>query len=89
VPHDPGIHNHGLWLWIAAPAFNAFRGSAWMKEPCASCPRRELDFGGCRCQAFVLTGDARATDPVCHLAPDHARVAELAAVQTDPAYRRM
>jgi PqqA peptide cyclase len=91
VPHDPAIHNHGLWLWIAAPAFNAFRGSAWMKEPCASCPRRELDFGGCRCQAFALTGDARATDPVCHLAPDRARVAELAAVQTDAAYayRRM
>ena len=50
-------------------AFNAFRGTAWMQEPCASCARREIDFGGCRCQAFALTGDARATDPVCHLAP--------------------
>jgi pyrroloquinoline quinone biosynthesis protein E len=61
------------------------------EEQCASCPGRELDFGGCRCQAFAFTGDARATDPVCHLAPDHARVAELAAVQTDAAYayRRM
>jgi hypothetical protein len=61
------------------------------EEPCARCPRRGLDFGGCRCQALALTGDARATDPVCHLAPDHARVAELAAVQTDAAYayRRM
>jgi PqqA peptide cyclase len=61
------------------------------EEPCASCPRRERDFGGCRCQAFALTGDARATDPVCHLAPNRARVAELAAVQTDAAYayRRM
>jgi PqqA peptide cyclase len=69
----------------------AFRGTAWMKEPCASCPRRDLDFGGCRCQAFTLTGDAAATDPVCQLAPNHARVAELAAVQTDAAYayRRM
>jgi PqqA peptide cyclase len=78
-------------IWASSPAFNAFRGSAWMKEPCASCPRRELDFGGCRCQAFALTGDARATDPVCHLAPDHARVAQLAAVQNDAAYayRRM
>jgi PqqA peptide cyclase len=57
-----------------------------MKEPYASCPRRELDFGGCRCQAFALTRDARATDPVCQLAPDHARVAGLAAVQTDAAY---
>jgi pyrroloquinoline quinone biosynthesis protein E len=54
-------------------------------------PRRELDFGGCRCQAFALTGDATATDPVCHLAPDHAGVARLAAIQTDAAYdyRRM
>jgi pyrroloquinoline quinone biosynthesis protein E len=62
-----------------------------MKEPCASCPRREQDFGGCRCQAFALTGDARATDPVCHLAPDHARVAELAAVRSGApyVYRRM
>jgi pyrroloquinoline quinone biosynthesis protein E len=42
-----------------------------MKEPCLSCARRDIDFGGCRCQAFALTGDARATDPVCHLAPRH------------------
>jgi pyrroloquinoline quinone biosynthesis protein E len=78
-------------IWANSPAFNAFRGTAWMKEPCASCPRRELDFGGCRCQAFALIGDARATDPICHLAPDHARVAELAAVRTDSpyVYRRM
>jgi len=78
-------------IWANSPAFNAFRGTEWMKEPCASCPRRELDFGGCRCQAFALTGDASATDPVCHLAPDHAEVARLAAIQTDAAYdyRRM
>jgi pyrroloquinoline quinone biosynthesis protein E len=57
-----------------------------MKEPCASCPRREVDFGGCRCQAFALTGDASATDPVCHLAPTHAQVEELAAVRTDAPY---
>jgi pyrroloquinoline quinone biosynthesis protein E len=78
-------------IWANSPAFNAFRGTAWMKEPCASCPRRELDFGGCRCQAFALTGDATTTDPVCHLAPHHALVAELAVVRTDPpyVYRRM
>jgi pyrroloquinoline quinone biosynthesis protein E len=78
-------------IWANSPAFNAFRGTAWMKEPCASCPRRELDFGGCRCRAFALTGDAAATDPVCHLAPEHAEVARLAAIQTDAAYdyRRM
>ena len=54
-------------------------------------PRRELDFGGCRCQAFALTGDASATDPVCHLAPHRAQVAELAALRTDAPYiyRRM
>jgi pyrroloquinoline quinone biosynthesis protein E len=78
-------------IWANSPAFNAFRGTSWMQQPCATCPKREEDFGGCRCQAFALTGDARATDPVCHLAPSHARVAELAAVQTDTPYdyRRM
>ena len=60
-------------------------------EPCRSCARREIDFGGCRCQAFALTGDARATDPVCHLAPGHDDVAALAAVRDDApyVYRRM
>ena len=81
------VRDHALAdIWANSPAFNAFRGSAWMKEPCASCPRRELDFGGCRCQAFALTGDAAATDPVCHLAPAHARVAELAALRSDTPY---
>ena len=54
----------------------AFRGTDWMPDPCRSCDRRELDFGGCRCQAFQLTGDAARTDPVCHLSPDHGIVAE-------------
>ena len=78
-------------IWTLSPAFNAFRGTAFLPEPCMSCERREIDFGGCRCQAFLLTGDARATDPVCHLSPHHPRVAELAAVQEDRAYayRRM
>jgi PqqA peptide cyclase len=86
------VREHSLAdIWANSPAFNAFRGTVWMKEPCASCPRRELDFGGCRCQAFALTGDAGATDPVCHLSPDHVRVEELAAVRTDATYvyRRM
>jgi pyrroloquinoline quinone biosynthesis protein E len=73
-------------IWQRSPAFNAFRGSAWMQEPCASCPRREEDFGGCRCQAFALTGDAAATDPVCHLSPMHDQVATVAAVQHDAPY---
>jgi PqqA peptide cyclase len=73
-------------IWQESPAFNAFRGTAWMKEPCASCPRREQDFGGCRCQAFALTGEAAAADPVCHLSPDHAKVTALAAVQDNAPY---
>jgi pyrroloquinoline quinone biosynthesis protein E len=60
--------------WRLAPGMNAFRGEDWMPEPCRSCPRRGLDFGGCRCQAYALTGDAGATDPVCALAPQHAAV---------------
>jgi PqqA peptide cyclase len=86
------VRDHPLAeIWTNSPAFNAFRGTAWMKEPCASCARREIDFGGCRCQAFALTGDAKAADPVCHLAPEHGRVAELAAVHSDApyVYRRM
>jgi pyrroloquinoline quinone biosynthesis protein E len=73
-------------IWHDSPAFNAFRGTAWMKEPCASCPRREQDFGGCRCQAFALTGDAAAADPVCHLSPDHAHVAAQAAIRSNAPY---
>jgi pyrroloquinoline quinone biosynthesis protein E len=66
------------WIWHESAAFNKFRGEAWMAEPCRSCDRRAEDFGGCRCQAFLMTGDAAATDPVCSLAPRHAVVeAEL------------
>ena len=59
------------WIWRESPAFNAYRGQGWMPEPCRSCPRREVDFGGCRCQAFGLTGEAARTDPVCQWSPDH------------------
>jgi len=86
------VREHSLAdIWKNSPAFNAFRGTAWMQEPCRSCARREVDFGGCRCQAFALTGDARATDPVCHLAPHHDDVIALAAVHNDAPYlyRRM
>ncbi|GDY32697.1 pyrroloquinoline quinone biosynthesis protein PqqE [Gandjariella thermophila] len=62
-------------IWTRSPLFQRFRGTAWMPEPCRSCPRREIDFGGCRCQAFLLTGDAARTDPVCVLSPDHGIVA--------------
>ncbi len=76
-------------IWRHSPAFNAFRGTDWMQEPCRSCPKQREDFGGCRCQAFLLTGDARATDPVCHLSPLHGDVERIAAIQTDAyEYRR-
>jgi PqqA peptide cyclase len=86
------VREHSLEdTWISSPAFNAFRSTDFLPDPCKTCERRELDFGGCRCQAFALTGDARATDPVCQLSPHHQRVVELAAVQEDGSYsyRRM
>jgi PqqA peptide cyclase len=61
-------------IWESSAAFQAFRGENWMQEPCKSCDRRQLDFGGCRCQAFLLAGDAAATDPVCSLAPTRPKV---------------
>jgi pyrroloquinoline quinone biosynthesis protein E len=61
-------------IWSGSSGFNAFRGEAWMPEPCRSCPQRTVDFGGCRCQAFHLTGNAGATDPACSLSPDHTIV---------------
>jgi pyrroloquinoline quinone biosynthesis protein E len=81
------VREHSLGeIWRESPAFNAFRGESWMQEPCKSCARRELDFGGCRCQAFLLAGDARAADPVCHLSPQHALVSQLAEQRDDMAY---
>jgi pyrroloquinoline quinone biosynthesis protein E len=62
------------WIWRQSPAFDKFRGFEWMPEPCRSCDRRFQDFGGCRCQAFALTGDAANTDPVCQWAPAHSLV---------------
>jgi len=61
-------------IWSDSPGFNAFRGEAWMPEPCRSCDKRGIDFGGCRCQAYHLTGDAAATDPACTLAPTHGLI---------------
>jgi pyrroloquinoline quinone biosynthesis protein E len=65
-------------IWRESPAFQAFRGTGWMPEPCKSCDLRHVDFGGCRCQAMALTGDAAATDPACELSPFHTRMANLA-----------
>lgn len=66
------------WIWYDSPAFNAFRGEAWMKQPCANCEYKSKDYGGCRCQAFRLTGDASNADPVCAKSPFHSLVVEAA-----------
>ena len=73
------------WIWEYSEAFTRFRGDAWMPEPCRSCPRKTLDFGGCRCQAFLVAGDAAVTDPVCSLSPHrHLIDAAVAAAERGP-----
>jgi PqqA peptide cyclase len=73
------VRDHNLAdIWDHSPAFRAFRGTDWMREPCRSCDRREIDFGGCRCQALAIAGDASATDPACELSPLHHLMASLA-----------
>lgn len=66
-------------IWFDSEGFQRYRGTGWMKEPCASCEHKERDLGGCRCQAWLLAHDARAADPVCHLSPHHALVADAVA----------
>jgi pyrroloquinoline quinone biosynthesis protein E len=76
----PNVRDHDMrWIWYDSPAFNRFRGFDWMKEPCRSCPERFKDYGGCRCQAYMLTGDPTNTDPVCDLSPNHHVVVEAVA----------
>jgi pyrroloquinoline quinone biosynthesis protein E len=85
----PGLHFERVperplsAIWRDSPALAAFRGEAFMREPCRSCDRRSIDYGGCRCQAFALTGDAAATDPACELSPQHALVEAARAAQPD------
>jgi pyrroloquinoline quinone biosynthesis protein E len=62
------------WIWTQSESFNRFRGTEWMPVPCSECPLREIDFGGCRCQAALLTGDAHATDPACALSPHREKL---------------
>ena len=69
--------------WSAAPGMNAYRGTDWMPEPCRSCPDKEKDFGGCRCQAFRLLGDANLTDPACALSPQHAEITNAREIRKD------
>jgi pyrroloquinoline quinone biosynthesis protein E len=66
-------------IWRDSQAFNRFRGDSWMKEPCRSCPEKAKDFGGCRCQAYLMTGDPANADPVCSLSPHHHLVTEAVA----------
>jgi pyrroloquinoline quinone biosynthesis protein E len=86
----PGLHFDNLKdrslreIWEKSEAFEKFRGEEWMPEPCMSCDRRKRDFGGCRCQAFLLTGDAMATDPVCSLAPQRSKVDAILAAANGP-----
>ena len=81
-------------IWENSDAFNKFRGTEWMPEPCRSCDRREIDWGGCRCQAFALTGDVAATDPACALSSHHADLVQVAEAESSVAppafvYRRI
>ncbi|MDA8251386.1 MAG: pyrroloquinoline quinone biosynthesis protein PqqE [Rhodospirillales bacterium] len=85
----PNVRDHDLaWIWHQSPVFRRFRGEEWMREPCRSCSERGHDYGGCRCQAFLLTGDAANTDPVCDKSPHHdlikQAVAEAAATDRTP-----
>lgn len=78
VPLPPAsVRERSLrWIWEESPLFTAYRGTGWMPDPCRTCVRRDQDHGGCRCQAFALTGDAARTDPACSLSPDHGLVTE-------------
>src|ERR1700675_3906460 len=81
------VMDHSLReIWESSPSFNAFRGTGYLPEPCKSCERRELDFGGCRCPAFAIPGDAKATDPVLPLSPHHPLVHQQAAMREDVPY---
>jgi pyrroloquinoline quinone biosynthesis protein E len=80
------VRDHALGdIWRDSPGFNAFRGEDWMPEPCRSCDRRAIDFGGCRCQAFHLTGHAAVTDPACRLSPDHGLIEAARALAQETA----
>jgi pyrroloquinoline quinone biosynthesis protein E len=74
-------------IWTRSDAFQKYRGTAWMPEPCKGCERAEVDWGGCRCQALAIAGDASATDPACKLSPIHGKMAELAESPAKPGFR--
>jgi pyrroloquinoline quinone biosynthesis protein E len=71
------------WIWNESPLFRKFRGDDWMKEPCRSCTEKAKDFGGCRCQAFLLTGDAANCDPACSRSPHYDVIRQAIAAACD------
>jgi PqqA peptide cyclase len=74
------VRGHDLrWIWRDSPGFNRYRGDEWMREPCRSCPEKGRDFGGCRCQAYLVTGEAANADPVCDKSPHHNLIVEVTA----------
>ncbi|MBK4738045.1 pyrroloquinoline quinone biosynthesis protein PqqE [Noviherbaspirillum sp. DKR-6] len=82
----PNVRDAAIdWIWNASPAFQRYRGDSWMAEPCRSCPEKGRDFGGCRCQAYLIAGDAAATDPVCAKSPQRGKVDEIIFHATQPA----
>mgnify|MGYP005997084431 FL=1 len=82
----PNVREHTLdHIWNESFGFNHFRGYEWMKEPCLSCDEKEKDFGGCRCQAYMMTGDAHNTDPVCSKSPNHDLILNARAEAEQPA----
>jgi pyrroloquinoline quinone biosynthesis protein E len=81
----PNVRNSSVeHVWFESTGFNQFRGDSWMKEPCRTCPEKARDFGGCRCQAYMMTGDAANADPVCDLSPYHHLVTEAVAQADTP-----
>jgi pyrroloquinoline quinone biosynthesis protein E len=74
LPFDNVLERSLAWIWTASESFNRFRGTEWMPDPCRSCPQRMFDFGGCRCQAALLTGDPANTDPACEFSSHHLLV---------------
>ncbi|HEY9194402.1 MAG TPA: pyrroloquinoline quinone biosynthesis protein PqqE [Methyloversatilis sp.] len=81
----PGVRDMSIReIWYESEGFNRYRGTGWMKEPCSSCPEKEKDFGGCRCQAYMVANDPAAADPVCDKSPFHHKIAEAVALAQQP-----
>ncbi|NTV11925.1 MAG: SPASM domain-containing protein, partial [Zoogloea sp.] len=82
----PNVKEHSVeYIWRDSEGFNRYRGTGWMKEPCASCDERDKDLGGCRCQAYMLANDPAAADPVCRKSPQRKVVDAAVAQANDPA----